>query len=251
MYYVSLLLTFIVGGLILKEFPIKWQWIYSVFFLNMFIPTKEFMWWNSVNYFWTMPSFVAWYIVLYPLFRKINNSKNMVMITLVMSVLSPFLKKIMINFASIQFVNWYFFCLVYCFCLGALAYFIINEGKHKLGLIYGIFIGFAGVIAVVLTRYKSGSGFFIFGVIFYFMIVLADWLPIRWNNNKVNVIIQKLSIITYSIYLTHWFILKLIGDYLEQLPWMIGYLMYIVIVFIIGYLSYRFIEKPLTNMGVN
>lgn len=41
MYYVSLILTFLIGTIITKEFPIDWKWIYHVFFLNMFIPGKE------------------------------------------------------------------------------------------------------------------------------------------------------------------------------------------------------------------
>lgn len=63
--------TFIIGAVILKIYPIDWKWIYHILFLNMFVPNKEWMWWNSVNFFWTVPAFVAWYLLSYPLFKTL------------------------------------------------------------------------------------------------------------------------------------------------------------------------------------
>lgn len=178
MYYVSLLFTFIIGAVILKIYPINWKWIYHILFLNMLVPNKEWMWWNSVNFFWTMPAFVAWYLLSYPLFKKMNNSTTIVSSSLIMSILTPSLKRIMNMFASEQFVNWNFFCLLYVFLFGALAYFIIREKRYVIGFEYGILMGIIGWVC------ENRSGFFIFGLGFYFLLLIADLFPIKWKNKS-------------------------------------------------------------------
>lgn len=241
MYYVSLIGTFLLGGVILKEYPLNWRWIYHVFFLNMFVPAKEWMWWNSVNFFWTMPAFVAWYIVSYLLLKRVNRSVQMTMIALLVSIVTPTIKNTMSVFASQQFVNWNFFCLLYVFCFGALAYFVLKEKKYISGCIYGVLIGVLGLF------FGNRSGFFLFGLLFYLMIIVFNTVPIRWLNEIINKKIKLLSAISYSTYLTHWFVLKLCGSWLEMQPWIIAYLTFIVIAGGFGYFCYRFIEKPSSN----
>ena len=91
-YYVSLLLTFILDVFILNDLPISPSWLYHVFFLNMFVPSSEWMWWNSVNFFWTMPSFIAWYIISPIIFRYLNNSVKISIGTFFSVIIVPFLK---------------------------------------------------------------------------------------------------------------------------------------------------------------
>lgn len=192
MYYFSLVLTFLIGGVITHEYPISWKWIYHVFFLNMFIPSKEWMWWNSVNFFWTMPAFMAWYVVSFFLLRKIHKARDIAVLTLGISVITPFLKNIMYNFASRQFVNWNFFSLIYVFLLGCLAYFVVEESKYAFGILYGIIIALIGLLV------GNRNGFFIFGLFFYFMIILTDKIPFKWKNNIINRSIKLLSLISYD-----------------------------------------------------
>ena len=238
MYYVSLLLTFIVGGIILKEYPISWQWIYHVFFLNMFVPAKEWMWWNSVNFFWTMPAFVAWYVISYPLLRRIDNAKKAALATLILVVAVLPLKRTMLLWASEKFVNWNFFCLIYVFMFGVLAYFIVKEKRYLTGVIYSIGIGIAGIAV------GNRSGFFAFGLVFYLLIVFLSSTSIKWSNSGTNKLIKSLSDITYSTYLTHWFVLKLVGGFLNKVPWQLAYILFVTTSAVLGYICYRFIENP-------
>lgn len=203
MYYISLFFTFIVGWGITKEYPVTWEWLYHIFFLNMFIPSKEWMWWNSVNFFWTMPAFMAWYVVSYLFFKKVNDIKGVAVLTLISVVVTPLLKNGMRLIACQQFVNWNFFCLLYVFLFGSLACFVIVEEKMVKGCVYGILIAIIGLVV------GNRNGFFVFGLLFYFLIILTSTISIRWNNIRFNKIIKILSNITYSTYLTHWFILKL------------------------------------------
>ena len=239
MYYVSLLMTFIVGVFITGEYPLDFKWLYHVSFINMFIPSSEWQWWNSVNFFWTMSAFVAWYIISPVLFNWINNSKKALCATIIATVVTPFLKKWMYTLANKQFVDWNFFCLLYVFLLGVLAYFIIEEKKQKIGAVCGV------VIAVIGLAVGNRSGFLIFGVFFYLLIILTSFIPFKWKNEKVNSTIKSISAITYSTYLTHWFVISALQSVLPKTPWIVGYLAFLLLAGAIGLISYRFIEKPI------
>lgn len=205
----------------------------------MFVPSKNWEWWNSVNFFWTMPAFIAWYVLSPVLFKYMKNSNRMAIATLITVVLSPFLKNWMYTFASEQFVNWNFLCLLYVFLFGVLAYFLVKEHNQIKGAIYGIVITAAGWII------GNRSGFLAFGFVFFLMILVASIFPIRWSNHKLNHTIKWLSASTYSVYLTHWFVLQFLGESIGKMPWIIDYICFVIISWIVGGLVYQFIEHPI------
>lgn len=225
MYYISLLFTFIVGVFITGAYPLSWEWVWHVFFLNMFIPNREWMWWNSTNFFWTMPAFIAWYILSYFVVKRINRSWQAAVCTLIASIAAPFLKRWMYGFASEQFANWNFFSLLYVFMFGLFSYLVVMEKKIFSGIIYGVGIGGAGWML------GNHSGFFLFSILFYEMIVvtgtkriLSPWL----EREKCKKIVFTLSESSYSVYLTHWFILALGGKMFKHASWYLAYTVFIV-----------------------
>ena len=113
------------------------------------------------------------------------------------------------------------------------------------GILYGIVIAIVGIIA------GNRSGFFAFGFGFYILIVLSSFIPFRWENKKKQNIIKWLSSATYSVYLTHGFILQLFGNVLRALPWIVGYVLFIVIAWLVGGMAYSFIEKPIYKICCN
>lgn len=246
MYWVSLVFTFIIGALVLKEYPVSWQWIYSVFLIHMFVPCREWMWWNSVNFYWTMSAFVGWYI-LGPLFLKyLNNSKKMAVGTGMAVVMTPLLKQWMYTFASTQFVNWNFFCLLYVFGFGSLAWLIVQESNYKMGFLYGIVITAAGWLA------GNKSGFLVFGAGFYILILLCHALRMKCGNLRFQSIIAYMSRTTYAVYLFHWFVLLFWrSDYRPQLPWFISYILFVVIAWIVGILFYEIMKIRFGNRNRN
>lgn len=145
----------------------------------------------------------------------------------------------MYTFASDQFVNWNFFCLLYVFLFGSFAYFLVMEYKQIKGVVYGIVITAVGWIV------GNRSGFLVFGFGFFLMLLLASVLPFKWNNKKLNCIVQWLSASTYSVYLTHWFVLQFLGEAISQMPWISGYFVFVIISWIVGGLAYQFIERPI------
>lgn len=241
MYYISLLLTFLVDVFVIKKLPLSWEWLYHIVFLNMFVPSKEWCWWNSVNFFWTMPSFVAWYVFSPLIFKYVKKSETMALVALILSGFTPFFKKIMYQFASKQFVDWNFFCLIYIFLFGSLAYFIITENKFILGVLYGLIIGIAGWLC------GNHSGFFVIGLFFYFMILGCNLIRISFNNNLIKTVIKSLSDCSYCVYLTHYFVIVIIADKLKLIGnWFIGYALFLIIAWSIGYIAYKIIDRPIS-----
>lgn len=242
MYYISLLLTFLIDVFVFGKLPLSIEWLYHIVFLNMFIPSKEWCWWNAVNYFWTMPSFVAWYIISPFIFKYVNKAKTMAILALILSVASPQKKKIMYRFASAQFVDWNFFCLLYVFLLGALAYFIISENKFLLGVLYGLIIGVAGWLC------GNHSGFFVFGIFFYFLILVSNLIRISCKNDFIKTIIKNLSDCSYCVYLTHYFVIVFFADKLKLIGnWFIGYAIFIIAAWCVGYITYKMIDRPISK----
>lgn len=238
MYYISLVLTFVFDVLIYKTASLDWKWIFHIFFLNMFIPSTEWAWWNSVNFFWTMPCFMAWYLLSPLIFKVCKNTERMAIATLMSACITPFLKKWMLTFACEQFVNWNFFSLMYDFLFGALAWYAIKENKKGRGLLYG------AVITAVGLLLGNRSGFFVFGAFFYVVILGLNFIKIDWKHDTVNKIIVMLSSVTYSVYLFHYFILQICGECFGMIPWIVSYVFFVVCSFALGYLLWRFIEKP-------
>lgn len=241
-YYISLFLTFVFDVFVLEEKPLSPLWSYHIVFANMFIPSIKWEWWNSVNFFWTMPSFIAWYIISPIIFRYLNNSKKVAVISLVFSIIAPILKEWMYNFASNQFVNWNFFSLLYVFLFGVLGWFIIQEKKYLIGICYAFFIGFFGWIV------GNRSGFFAFGLFFYILVIIAVSLEIRITSLTVKKIIKFLSNISYSVYLTHYFVLKVGVQMWSGMPWILSYGLFLSCSVIIGSICYLLIEKPIGNI---
>ncbi len=241
MYYLSLIATFILDALALKDIELSWEWIYHVFFVNMFVPSAEWSWWNAVNFFWTMPCFVAWYVFSPLLFKFIKNSRRAFVASAVSAAVVPFIKMWMYTFASEHFVNWNFFCLLYVFFFGVLAWFVTNEKCHVRGCVYG------GIITAVGLLCGNRSGFFVFGIVFYFGIIMINWIGIKVNNVKTQSIIKVISGATYSVYLSHYFVLKAFSSVIVVIPWPMAYICFIVVAFAFGYVLYRFVETPIAN----
>ncbi|MCD7882761.1 MAG: acyltransferase [Lachnospiraceae bacterium] len=241
MYYLSLIATFILDALFLGDIELSWKWIYHVFFVNMFVPSAEWEWWNSVNFFWTMPCFVAWYILSPVFFKFIKSSRGALIASVVSAAVVPFIKKWMYTFASEKFVNWNFLCLLYVFFFGVLAWLVIKEKCYVRGFLYGCIIGMIGLLC------GNRSGFFVFGLVFYFGILITSWLGLKINNGKAQTIIKAISGVTYSVYLSHYFVLKALNGVFAIFPWPIAYICFIAVAFAFGYVLYRFVETPVAD----
>lgn len=243
MYYFSLFLTFIVMCYVTKTAYPSWEWLNHILCLGMFIPTEDFTWKNSVNYFWTIPSFMAWYFISPILLKRINSAKRALLYLCIGLIISRISVLIQSNFACERFVNWNFFTLVYTFLFGVLVFYLIDERRDN-------FIGGGYIVIALIIGALLGirSGFLIFSTIFSLLLLFF----VRFNCCVGNILMQKmlvyLSNISYSVYLMHWFVLTLFGENFEGLPWYLGFSIFGLCSIILGSLCHFCIEKPITGI---
>lgn len=242
-YYVSLLLTFIYNCFIIKIQPVDIKWIRYIFFTNMLIPSDKFTWWNSVNFYWTMTAFVLFYITSPIIFRYINTFKTAVIWTIVFVISTPIVKELMYNFLSHadsinSFVNWNFINVFYVFLFGCITFFAVKENLIFKGLCTFFIIGIIGLIS------NNRSGFLVFGIFFSCIILFCILIKFKLRNKLLNQMVLLISRVSYSTYLTHYFVVSIIGEKLSHINWMLSYFIFIVISILLGSVFYYTIEKP-------
>lgn len=248
LYYICLGMTFIVGVFITKDYPLDIKWLYHLVFLNMFLFEKEWQWWNAVQYFWTIPLFMAWYVVSPWLLRWCKTMKKTALMTLFVALFSVLYKHLMYNLASQQFVNWNFFSLLYTFFFGVLAYRVVEERSFLIGG------GYVVLIFIVSFICGNHSGFLIMSTFFYLMLLcliyLAELIHLDEYVSKGSVhLLKVLSESTFCTYLTHWFIrqgLKALLLITPPISWVLIYAVSICLCFLLGIGTHYCIELPLS-----
>ena len=121
---------------------------------------------------------------------------------------------------------------------GVLAYFSIKEKRYFfLVIVEGVVIFSLAIII------GNRSGFLVFGLFFYELILIADVLRIKISSQRLQKLIKFFSNITYSIYLTHWFVLKFVQVYGPNIPWWLAYISFVAIAVVVGAIFYEVVEK--------
>lgn len=225
-YYLSWVFTFLIGGMILNWYPISWEWVYSLFFMQMYIPTHEWSWWAQINFFWTMPSIVAWYIISFLLFKKKRNIYTLSCITFISIIFIPQIKMILSNYYDTQLVNWNTLCLLYVFLLGAMANIAIVSNKCVYAVLWGIFTLTINIIINNLSGYLFVS-FFIF-----FLVMFLSISKLLWKKGWLGKYCRRLSNYSYEVYLTQWFVIVIFGSYISTLDWYVGLPFVIVVTYV-------------------
>lgn len=184
-----------------------------------------------------MPAFIAWYLISPVLFKVVKNRRRVLLVTVISVMGVPSLKQWLYAISNKQFGDWNFFSLLYVFMFGVLAYFSIKEKRYWLGMLEGIIIG---ALAIIIG---NRSGFLVFGLFFYELVLIADVLRIKIRSQRLQKVIKFLSNITYSIYLTHWFVLKFVQVYGPNIPWWLAYISFVAIAGVVGAIFYEVVEK--------
>lgn len=246
-YYFSLILTIFYNCLVLNQ-PFSIQWIKYIFFLNMLIPRNNFQWWNSVNFYCTMTSFVLFYIFSPIIFRIIINRKRAFILSILSVVITPFIKMLLINSFPWAdkidlFVDWNFFSLFYCFALGIYTFFTCKEKCYIKSYVELAIIIISGLII------GNRSGFFIFGVLFSYFIIFLEQIRFKIRRTLNIKIIKWISSVSYSTYLSHYFLLEAFDRLaIKNINWIIIYMAFIATSLGAGYLVKLMVEKPFNKI---
>lgn len=121
-------------------------------FTNVLLPSNDWYLWNNRNAWWTMSSFMVFYL-LAPLFHIFINRfyKAILMLTFLLYC-TPLFRQLLFRFLSgiyegggegynlSEFCGYTPFSELYCFFFGIVIYFAVREGKQLIYIVYLLFV---------------------------------------------------------------------------------------------------------------
>jgi len=224
--------------------------LYHLFFIQDYLPKQKFGVFSLVGGAWTLAIELVWYIIFACIYKLALNEKNEKILLaanvfiLVISLTSLFLNLRIPPGRPI---------LLFCCFLGLYLYryfngvvmkknFAIYTSISLLNIYFALYVGFGHFmnphfsLECVLKSYTLG-----------FAIFLIFYLLKGKTNRFLNPIFEYFGQISYSIYLAHGLILRLVTHYLGIEPKNTLYV--IIFSLILATILYNFIEKPGVSLG--
>lgn len=215
------------------------------FILNIFLIQKwgfeDFGSFNDPS--WSVSIEILLYSVFFIVFFF---KKNDYLVTFLFLILSP------VIFYFNKFIGYG----IYCFFIGGLTYLIYKKISYnlkylKISLILGIIINISSILSFF---YIDNSIIIkIISFTFFFPSIIIVLMLIQLLFNKAGSIFQIIGDVSYSIYLLHYVVQAIIKIILYNFNLKIDFnsnfifLSYVLLVYILGILSYNFYEKPIQN----
>lgn len=257
MYYIILIINYIVD-VVYYHFIIGMEWNSLFFnggpcsakyiryfgFLQLIIPSDDWKLWNNRYALWTISSFVTFYIlapILYKIFQRVKRRFiTSFLCLLVIMVIRPFwlkwLGEMLPEYCVIDFVEKTPASTIYCFGIGIVLFFAIQEAKED---IYCFCMGML-LIWSQFTWYK-------YPIMFLIIVTICIKGKTFLKNVKVEKIISFFSKGSFALYLCHPIIFAII-NLLCNLLGIQGIVKAILLysgILIGTYVFYYFIELPI------
>lgn len=197
----------------LKEGVCGIRYLRYFFFLQGFIPSENYVYWNNRFALWSMSSFVFFYLVAPVLYRIITKCKQSYLFLAGIVVGGVWIKNMFLLVPDGKFdhIDWFagafpLYTLVF-FAFGMFAWSIRNyRGRN--------FIAFLFIIFVILTQLK----FWGYELLFTALTILATSLESGGVCDKVSKLLFYVGKESFCIYLTHpiiFSVLSCIGYYFD------------------------------------
>ena len=244
------------------------QWWYiplTAFFLNGWLPETI----NSVvPGGWSIAVEMIFYLTVPYLFSKLKDVSSTLKLIFISLVAAKVFSVLAVNFFNpffqtdqqylvTSFSNFWFFSQLPVFGMGILLYHVViqyPEHNSKLAwplLLISLFL-FASFLKVE-TYQNLLPIHFLYGAAFFLFALSLHFFPQKILVNKITTWIGKLS---FSIYLVHFIVLKVVGTYIADrytLQGNSGFVAAFLIVTItstaVSYITYQLIELPGINLG--
>lgn len=196
-YYVVLGMYVAVGLL-----PLSWKiWRYFLF-MNAVVPSDNYQLYNNMGAFWTMGSFMLWYL-LAPLLQKlVHNLKQSVLALVIMFAVGRVAKVLLeliymrVGADEVGFMTGNNpVCNMYFFCVGMVAYYVIKEAKIYEGILICI-------TAIMFLTYINSPWYPYWSFLTVIFILLAAVVPMKVPDLLYRVIVF-LSGMSFDFYLVH------------------------------------------------
>ena len=219
-------------------------------FLNMFIPSDDFGRWNNMNGFWTIPAFIFFYLTVPLIFKFVRRYYvSLIILTVILFCRDPFVARLegilnesgQIVSGIHEFAEWMPLSVFYCFFLGVTVFYACKERQQFsfallciISLIYNEFKWFGWDIAMALL-----------------VLGAAVLPPVIVREGMITRIIKTASAFSFAQYLTHIMVLGYVvklKDFMVPIIRNKGFMIFVsAFCMVIGYLTWRFIEKPLSD----
>ncbi|MCM1425517.1 MAG: acyltransferase [Eubacterium sp.] len=170
-------------------------------FTNMLFPSNDWYLWNNRNAWWTMSSFMVFYI-LAPVIHKLINSfwKSLVALTILL-YFTPKLREIL-QYALYNIfrgdgahIDWFCeqmpFCELYCFFFGIVMYLAVRESKQIIYVIY---------LLAFICVFNTGAYLWEIIMTLCIMAVLPASVKVGYRLKKI---VMFMSSGSFSVYCIH------------------------------------------------
>lgn len=237
------------------------------FVSTLLLVTNQFnpSWINSVvPGGWSITVEMSFYLMVPFLFFKIKTLKGAINLTLITFLIAFICNAIFYSMANdsvekITIESYLFYWLpnqLPVFALGVLVFFVIEKTQNvalnrKLGYI-GIWLSVVSLLILPLTSIPYNFIHFVFSGVFVLLVWLFSKTPSKLFVNKFTVLVGKLS---FSMYLTHFIVLQLVGELTGrlglsafiELPLL--YFLTVIVTAGVSYVSYNMVEKKGIKLG--
>lgn len=251
-YFVEALTAVIAGNysVFAKGGACSYRFLRYYLFMQMFTPTDDFGLWNNRYALWSMSAFFLFYLVA-PILYKILRRFYIAFLVLVIMLFTykPFValvegwaSKVYGDAAEpFTFATFFPVSVMYAFIAGITVYLAVKEKKQMVFL-----------VCSVISLIYNGFQWFQWDITFMMFVLCAASVPVTCvKSENVTKGIKLLSKFSFSLYLTHPFVLGCVMRLQDvMVPYIKhkGFLGFVVIVCILaGYLFWRFVEEPLTR----
>lgn len=212
-YYLAIIFAIVANiamGNSLPKDPFHLGWIRYFLGLNMILPSNDYQVWNNAYGWWTMGTFIGFYILVPLLFKFIDSFKKALIsipVTFTISIVSRYIYVFVFHTES--FDNVYvtiaggIFGTLVQFTIGICVYFSVKENKiGECLLLNGLIL----VCAFILQKDN-----FLWCAIAGIFIVSAQLIVTENVSSRVRVIIKSASQQSYYIYLVHVIVIQILN----------------------------------------
>lgn len=196
--YYAVLILYVLAGLL----PVDWNIARYFLFLNAVVPSDNYVLYNNMGAFWTMGSFMLWYLIAPWLAKKIKSLKSAVIFmagALVAGQAAQEILELIYRWANADMAEYMVsnnpIGNIWFFAAGVVAYYAIEEKKT----LQGIFVCMLGITFFTVINSPWYPYWMLLAMIF---LMLSEEIAIELPS-EIERVVAFASNISFDFYLVH------------------------------------------------
>lgn len=217
-----LIVIYVISVYVIHEMPaVNAEWLRSIFFLNMIIPSSDYYMWNALYIWGSLSNFMVFY-AFFPLLWKIAGGfeKSFVLTLSAMGIgaasryfLSPVFS--MAGGTSYILLEQGFLAVLWYFCIGILIFFAFQDNNLRNMIIMLITWYLATQRYTFLNLFTTGI---FLSIVFCLILFLTGKSRDRKKNNRWN-IFEAAERYSFPFYICHMLIFRFVKYLGEMFGW--------------------------------